>query len=55
MQKGNDGLNEIPIKSDDKIKGNINNKKGIYICSFGFWNYNIIKIDYKDFPKDLKF
>ena len=36
LQKGNNDLNEIPIKSFDKIKDKIYNKKGIYICILGF-------------------
>jgi len=55
LQKGSNDLNEIQIKSNDKIKENINNKKGIYICSFRFWNYNIIKIvfDFRYFKRRL--
>ena len=55
LQKGNNGLNEIKIGSYDKITNKINNRKGIYICPFGFWNYNIIKINNKELQKDFKY
>lgn len=53
LKKGQFGLDENQIKSYDEIKEKINNKKGIYICPFGFWNYNIKQINYEKFQMNL--